>query len=174
MAILLAVPATLVGCDVAYNELSGNGRRTRAMVTALDSARPTAPYLSSFVRKYPDAEVTYRFYSADHKLGYIASVNLYGRYELELRLQPEFNWNHKKVVAYGEPSFSLVEIEKQEGSGRSYVGKTSERVFGATEWQTILEHGGDFGAIGFFMVTNSPAPGYMKWPKSAKFGTSMD
>lgn len=170
MALLWAVSAALVGCDVAYNEISGQGKRTRAMVAALDSVRPTAPYLSSFVRIYPNAEVTYRFYSTNHTLGFIAHVDLHGRYELELRLQPEFDKSYKKVVAYGEPRFQLIEIEKQEGSGRSYVGGATQRVFGAAEWQTILDHGGDFGVIGYFMITNRPAPGYMSYPKSAKFG----
>src|SRR5688572_12364717 len=110
MPILCAMSATLVGCDVAYNEISGNGKRTRAMVAALDSVRPTAPYLSSFVRAYPDAEVTYRFSSANDKLAFIARVDLHGRYELELRLQPDFDRTHSKVVAYGEPRFQLVEI----------------------------------------------------------------
>ena len=173
IAVLLAVSVTLVGCDVALNEISGQGKRTRDMVGALDSVRPTAPYLSSFVEAYPDAQVTYRFYSANNKLGFIAEIDLYGRYELELRLQPEFDKTHRKVIGYGDPRFGINEIEKQDGLGRSYV-RVTQREFGAAEWKTILDHGGDFGAIGYLMVTNRPAPGFMTRPKSAKFGTSMN
>ncbi len=134
------------------------------MFAALDSVRPTAPYLSSFVRAYPDADVIYRFYSANEKLGFIATVELYGRYELELRLQPDFDQTYRKVVGYGEPRFQILEIEKQEGRGRSYVGK-AQRQFGAAEWQAILDQGGDFGAIGYFMIKDKPAPGFTSGPK---------
>jgi hypothetical protein len=144
------------------------------MVATLDSIRPTAPYLSSFVKAYPEAHVTYRFYSENDKLGFIAEVELHGRYELELRLQPEFDKTHTKVVGYREPRFQILEIERQEGLSRSYVGGATQREFGTAEWQAILDQGGDFGAIGYSMIKNKPAPGFRPRPKSAKFGTLMD
>jgi hypothetical protein len=126
---------------------------------ALDHARASAPYLQDFLRLFPEAEVNYSYWGASGEPGYVAEVDLHGRYEFELRLPVRFDSTLRSIIGYGEPTFNLRELAMQEGLGRSY-NPASESRFGAADWRKIVESGASFQAIGYSMVTDQPAPGY--------------
>ncbi len=129
---------------------------------ALDAARISAPYLTNFVRLFPEAEVLYRNFGGG--FGYSVSVDLHGRYEVWIQLPVIFDTpSHDNVIGYGEPSFGISEFERvllsKSGQLETWFKKESQRGFGSTEWQKIVEANGDFGAIGYRMITNQPIPG---------------
>jgi hypothetical protein len=126
---------------------------------ALDHARASAPCLQDFLRLFPEAEVNYSYWGGTSGPGYVVEVDLHGRYEFELRLPVRFDSSRRSIIGYGEPTFYLRELAKQEGRGRSY-NPAGERRFGTAEWQRIVESRGSFQAIGYSMVTDQPAPGY--------------
>jgi hypothetical protein len=127
--------------------------------SALDAARPSAPYLSDIVRLFPEAEVNYRYFGARGEPGFNVAVDLYERYQLKMRLPVRFDSSRRTVIGYGEPKFYLLEVAKQKGRETSY-NPEGGREFGPAEWKKIVESRGDFGAIGYTMITNKPVPGF--------------
>ncbi len=129
---------------------------------ALDAARPSAPYVSDVVRLFPDAEVRHRNFDAS--LGFDVVVDLHGRYELTIQLPVVFDPAHRNVIGYGEPKFYLVEaasvIRNKSGIAETTLNPESERHFGSAEWRKVVEAGGNFGAIGYKMLTNRPVQGF--------------
>jgi hypothetical protein len=126
---------------------------------ALDHARTSAPCLQDFLRLFPEAEVNYSYWGGSSEPGYVAEVDLHGRYEFELRLPVRFDSSRRSIIGCGEPTFCLRELAMQAGRERSY-NQASDRQFGTAEWRKIVESGGNFQAIGYSMVTDQPAPGY--------------
>ena len=126
---------------------------------ALDAARPSAPYVTDFVRLFPEAIVTNRFFSrAGQPPGFNVEVDLYERYELLMQLPVLFDPTEDNVIGYGEPRFHILEISSQKGRDTSF-NRAGDRRFGSAEWQKIVEKGGDFNAIGYTMITDQPVPG---------------
>ncbi len=130
--------------------------------TALDAARSSVPYVSEFLRLFPKAEVRYRSFTGG--LGFDVSVDLYERYELTMQLPAAFDSSRSKVIDYGEPRFTLWEAasvkRNKSGIAETTLNPAGERRFGSADWRKIVEAGGDFGAIGYAMLTNQPVQGF--------------
>jgi hypothetical protein len=127
--------------------------------SGLDAARPSAPYVSDFVRLFPDAQVHYRYFTAGREPGFDVMAILYERYDLTMQLPAIFDFSGRKVVGYGPPAFYLNEAEKVEGRSISY--KSSQKgSLGAPEWQKIVAAGGDFEAIGYKLTKDRPVLGF--------------
>jgi len=134
---------------------------SRRQYAALDAAQASAPYLTNFVRFFPDAEVNYRHFGGG--FGYDVGVDLWGRYEFRMQLPLVFDLSGEEIVEYGEPMFLVLEFSEVNSSpdgipATSFRGE-GQRRFGSLEWQKIVEASGDFGAVGYHMITNRPIPG---------------
>ena len=139
--------------------LAREGRKGEALFAALDAARASAPYVSEFVRLFPKADVNYRYFAGTGEPGFDIGVDLYERYELRMQLPVRFDPGQRSIVGYGEPKFYLFEAASQKDRATSY-NPAGERRFGSAEWRRIVEKNGDFGVIGYAMVTNRPVPGF--------------
>lgn len=128
----------------------------------LDAARPSAPYLSDFVKLFPQAEVNYRNFSGG--FGFDVEVDLFERYEFQMQLPANFDSSGRSVADYGEPRFYLREVnhveERKNRTGVTSYNPLGERKFGSAEWRRIVESGGDFGVIGYSMISNRPVAGF--------------
>ena len=129
---------------------------------ALAADRSSAPYLSELVRLFPQAEVNYRNFSG--AFGFDVAVDLFERYEFQMQLPARFDSSHQSVTGYGEPRFHLREVDRVETrknrTGVTWYKPAGERTFGSPEWRRIVEGGGDFGVIGYSMITNRPVAGF--------------
>jgi hypothetical protein len=134
---------------------------TPTQYAALDAAQASAPYLTNFVRFFPDAEVNYRHFGAG--FGYDVGVDLWGRYEFRMQLPLVLDLSGEEIVEYGEPTFLILEFSEvkssPEGNPTTSLRREGQRRFGSVDWQKIVEANGDFGAIGYHMITNQPIPG---------------
>lgn len=142
-----------------FNALILESEKGEERFRALDAARPSAPYVADFLRLFPEAEVNYSYFAANDVPGYIVSVDLYERYEFEMRLPVLFDASRRNVIGYGESKFDLLEVASQKGRSTSY-NPAGGRRFGSAEWKSIVERGGDFRAIGYAMITNQPEAGF--------------
>jgi|GEM_PF-1878552 len=127
--------------------------------SALDAARPSAPYVSDFVRLFPAAQVNYRYFTGTGEPGFNVSVDLYERYEIGMQLPVRFDSSRRNVVGYGEPRFHIGEASSVKGR-ETWYKPPGGRSFGSEEWKKIVDSGGDFGAIGYAMITNQPVAGF--------------
>lgn len=159
----------IVGYGAAAGKQAGYAQSLREAVEkandshrALDAARPSAPYVSDFVRLFPKAEVRYRSFTGG--LGFDLTVDLFDRYEFTMQLPVVFDASRSKVIGYGEPRFTLMEAasvkRNKSGIAETTLNPAGERRFGSSEWQKIVNAGGDFAAIGYTMLTNRPVPGF--------------
>lgn len=135
------------------------GEKGRRRFAALDAVRGSAPYVSDFVRLFPGASVSYHYFDGNDVPGYDVEVDLHARYQFDMRLPVNFDSHRSKVIGYGRPVFYLGEIASQNGRETTF-NPVGARQFGSAEWQKVLEHNGDFSAIGYIMVTNIPIAGY--------------
>jgi len=131
---------------------------------ALDAVSNSAPYVSEFVQSFPNAKVSYRYFSSSDQPGFDVGVDLYDRYQFGMQLPVHFDTERRRVIGYGKPKFIIREVASvTRGSNGiaevSYVS-TGERHFGSADWQTLVAHGGDFAAIGYLMRTNQPVTGF--------------
>jgi hypothetical protein len=154
---------TAAGQQAAYAQLLREAvGKANDSHSALDAARLSAPYVSDFVRLFPNAEVRYRSFGGG--MGFDVNVDLFDRYEFTMQLPVVFDSSRSKVIDYGEPRFTLWEAasvkRNKSGIAETTLNPAGERRFGPTEWQKIVEAGGDFGAIGYTMHTNRPVPGF--------------
>jgi hypothetical protein len=96
--------------------------------------------------------------------GFDVNVDLFDRYEFTMQLPVVFDSSGSKVIDYGDPRFTLWEAasvkRNKSGIAETTLNPAGERRFGPTEWHKIVEAGGDFGAIGYTMLTNRPVPGF--------------
>lgn len=137
-----------------YAQLFGKAVETaNASHSALDAARPSAPYVSDFVRLFPKAEVHH--VSLSSGWGFDVNVDLFDRYEFTMQLPVILDPSGSKVIDYGEPQFYLNEATNVVKRTTWYDPKGG-RTFGSGEWKKIVESGGDFAAIGYTMMTNRP------------------
>jgi hypothetical protein len=160
---------TMVGYGAAAGKQASYAQLLREAVgqandshRALDAARSSAPYVSDFVRLFPKAEMRYRSFTGG--LGFDVTVDLFDRYEFTMQLPAVFDASRSKVISYGEPRFTLWEAasvkRNRSGIAETTLNPAGERRFGSSEWQKIVEAGGDFAAIGYTMLTSSPVPGF--------------
>ncbi len=156
-----AVPPKTTPEEVAsaMKLLAQEGEKGEVLFAALDAVRDSAPFVSEFLRLFPQAEVNYRYFTSDDLPGFDVQVELYDRYELMMQLPVRFDAEHRKVVGYGEPTFHLGEVVSQRGNERTY-NPDGERRFGSAAWRKIVESGGDFTAIHYTMQTNQPVVGF--------------
>jgi len=143
----------------SFTALTQESEKGKERFRALDAARPSAPYVAEFLRLFPEAEVDYRYFTGTGEPGFVLGVDLYGRYELDMYLPVLFDPPRRRVIGYGEPKFYLREVASQKGRETAY-NPTGERKFGSAEWKRIVESAGDFGAIGYVIITNQPVAGF--------------
>lgn len=139
-------------------------QKAKEWFAALSAAQPSAPLVVEFLRLFPDAEVRLRYFTTTGEPGFDVSVDLHGRYEFGMQLPVFFDPERSKVLSYGEPQFWIWEVATvtrgPSGIAGSSFNPAGERHFGSAEWRTIVEHGGDFSAIGYAMRTNQPVAGF--------------
>src|SRR5436309_1648578 len=107
-----AVPPKFTPEEVAQSLalLAREGEKGKARFAALDAVREAAPYVSEFVRLFPNAEVNYRYFTSMDEPGFDVGVDLYERYEFRMQLPVRFDPERRKVIGYGEPQFSIWEV----------------------------------------------------------------
>jgi hypothetical protein len=144
--------------------LAREAEKGKARFAALDAVRDSAPYVSEFVRLFPGAEVNYRYFTSTDEPGFDVGVDLHERYEFRMQLPVHFDPEHRNVIGYGEPKFMIWEAASvtrgPSGGAQTTLNPAGERHFGSPEWRTLVEHGGDFTAIGYTMTTNRPVAGF--------------
>jgi hypothetical protein len=144
--------------------LAREGQKGKERFAALNAVRASAPYISEFLRLFPNAKVNYRYFANPDEPGFDVGVDLYDRYEFRMQLPVRFDSERPSVVGYGEPRFVIWEAASVT-RGPSGIAETApksdgERHFGSAEWRTLAAHGGDFSAIGYVMHTNQPVAGF--------------
>jgi hypothetical protein len=139
--------------------LARDGQKGKVRFAALDDVRDSAPFVSEFVHLFPGTEVNYRYFTSADEPGFDVEVDLYERYSLTMQLSVRFDSERRKVTGYGDPKFYLLEAASQTGRETRY-DPGGARQFGSTEWRTLVEHAGDFSAIGYLMRTNQPVAGF--------------
>jgi hypothetical protein len=95
-----------------------------------------------------------------------------GRYELTMEVEVEIDYVNKKVTkVVGEPSFYLKEVSKvdvyQDGRAGGWYDGTSQREFGAEEWQKLYKSNGDVSVLGVVPKTD-PVPFFDKFVEQAR------
>ena len=72
------VPPTFTPEQIAqyFKALLQQAEKGNDPLKALDAARPSAPYLSDFVRLFPSAEVNYRTFGGSYGPGFDVGVGL--------------------------------------------------------------------------------------------------
>ena len=163
-SLVIVSSGAAVGKQVGYAKLLREAvENANDSHRALDAARPSAPYVSDFVRLFPKAEVRYRSFAGG--LGFDLTVDLFDRYEFAMQLPVVFDESRSKVIGYGEPRFTLWEAasvkRNKSGFAETTLNPVGERRFGSSEWQKIVEAGGDFASVGYTMITNRPVPGFI-------------
>jgi hypothetical protein len=148
----------------SHTLLAREAEKGKARFAALDAVRDSAPYVSDFVRLFPGAEVKYRYFTSSDEPGFDVGVDLHERYEFRMQLPVHFDPERRSVVGYGEPKFVIWEAASvtrgPTGVAATTLNSAGERHFGPTQWRRLVEHGGDFTAIGYTMVTNQPVAGF--------------
>src|SRR5262245_23632704 len=89
--------------------LAKEGEKGKIAFAALDAVRNSAPYVSEFLRLYPDAKVDYQYFTGTGEPGFDVDVDLHERYEFSMQLPVHFDSGRRKVVGYGEPQFVIWE-----------------------------------------------------------------
>lgn len=161
-----AVPPKFTPEEVAQSLalLAREGEKGKVRFAALDAVRDSAPYVSEFVRLFPTAEVSYRYFTSTDEPGFDVGVDLHERYEFRMQLPVRFDSERSKVIGYGDPQFSIWEAASVTRGPSGIAGTTlnpaGERHFGSAEWRTLVEHSGDFTAIGYVILTNQSVAGF--------------
>jgi hypothetical protein len=169
---ILFVTAFLGGCDYLVAPYPTKlKRQAENWFAGLDAARPSAPYVSDFVRLFPDAQVNYSYFAPKREPGFDLVVVLEGRYELNMKLPVTFDPAGRQVVSYGEPQFYLSEAAEVVGRCVSY-NPAHGRQFGSSEWKKVVENGGDFGAIGYTVLKSQPVAGLQELMVEGQRGIS--
>jgi hypothetical protein len=139
---------------------------------ALADATNSIPYAADFARLFPGAASYFSYYIGGAGPSSLnTEVLFFDRYKLSMNIPVTFDATRRKVRSFGKPEWSLVEFsevtkERRVGSLgpveilRSRTNPEGQRRFGAKEWKKIVEARGDFSAVGFPLITNSPAPGF--------------
>lgn len=131
----------------------------------IQNGRNTVPYVQEFHALFPSANDALGSESGivAENIGpihWLSSVVLHGRYILTMELPITLNNNHSAIVKYGEPEFTLLELESVQlgNNGRviEIVYGEHQTTFGKDQWAEIVESKGDFSAVGFVMLENRP------------------
>jgi len=131
---------------------------------ALADATNSIPYAADFVRLFPGAKSFLSYYTGVAGPSSLnTEIYLFDRYQLVMKIPVTFNQERDKIRGFGDPEFRLLEILK---IGRAPNGNLSiqyvaagQRSFGAGDWKRVVAAGGNFSAIGYTCITNSPVPG---------------
>jgi hypothetical protein len=86
----------------------------------------------------------------------------YGRYLVTMVIPLQVEHPSLRVTSFGTPSFILKEFKSFDWNGgngtrMSFISETNRR-FGITEWERLVQSGGDFTVLGVTPVINSPLP----------------
>lgn len=166
--VTVCIAAAAAYCLLSYSSVflyTHEAVKGHKRFSTLDAARPSAPYLSDFLRLFPSAEVNYRYFgSRSDEPSFHVTVDLHERYEFHLFLPAVYDSSRHKVIGYDEPKFQILEV----ASVKSHQGRTGvvsfnpagQREFSAADWGKIVESGGDFGSIGYPMITNQRVIGF--------------
>ena len=168
--VTVSLASLLVGCDSKQSALPSAATIQKVQSdydAALSDATNSIPFAADFVRFVP---VTQRFFSY-----YIGGAGpsqfcmkgcMYDRYQFTMVVPVTFDDKRRKIKTFGEPEFLLQEVTSvvpnPPGEGGVSVSWNTDcqRRFGSSDWQRIVNAGGDFSAIGYKCVTNSPVPSF--------------
>ena len=131
---------------------------------ALADSTNSIRYAAEFAKLFPGAVASFSYYTgevADPNLN--MEIYLHARYEFIMQIPVTFDASRRKVKTFGKPDFVLTEfskIEKIHDQLSMEYAENGERRFGASEWKKLVAARGDFSAIGYTIVTNSPVPGF--------------
>jgi hypothetical protein len=133
--------------------------------TALADATNSIPYAIDFVRLFRTSASFFSCYTGVVGPSILnMQSDFYDRYELTMQIPVTLDDTRRKVISFGEPQFTLLEISQvgKNANGQMHVSFSAEglRRFGASEWNRIVDAGGDFSAIGCRFTTNRPVFGF--------------
>ena len=122
----------------------------------------TVPHVSEFARLFPESETGISYYSGHYgQRTWHATSILHGRYKLSMHIELELNRLATKVISWSDTECYLHDIA-------SVTILDDERVrteaddqylrFSLDEWNLLVDSNGDFGVIGYEVVTNQPIP----------------
>jgi hypothetical protein len=142
---------------------------TRNYSKALDHGLATIPVARQFQELFPGSHNSYAYYAGVKNTPELqCQTLLYGRYELTLQIEVKFDDQRTKVVSYGDPAFSLEEIESVTFFDDGRVGIRNGDLhhrFGAKEWGQVYQAHGEFSALGLKPVKDKPVPNLEAWWK---------
>jgi hypothetical protein len=171
--LILALSTILVGCGSKETGLPSVAAITKEQSyyeAAMLDATNSIPFAADFTRLFPHAWTFFSYYTGT--VG-PSSLNmqtlLYGRYELHMRVPVTFDAARRKVNTFGQPEFLFQAISSitTADNGNLYVSYDTDNFhrFGSSEWKRVVESGGDFAAVGYTVVSNSPVPRFEEWQK---------
>ena len=164
--IIVALSALFVGCDSkpAWPPSASSLKKIQSNYdTALANATNSIPYASNFARLFPGNASSFSYYIGGAGPSSLnMEIFLFDRYQFGMKILVTFDEARRKVIAFGEPEFDLLEISEvgRAANGNLSINFNTEafRRFGASEWKQIVDAGGDFSAIGYTFITNRPVP----------------
>jgi hypothetical protein len=147
----------------------GSSQMTRNYSKALEHGLATIPAARQFQELFPGSHNGYAHYAGVKNTPELqCQTLLYVRYELTFQIEVKFDDQRTKIISYGEPKFSLTEIEKVTPSADGTTDMRSGDLqlrFGAQEWQKVYDARGDFSALGVKLVKDKPVPNLEAWWK---------
>jgi hypothetical protein len=164
--LILALSSLLVGCGSKRAALPSEATTENEQSNyeaALMDATNAIPCAADFLRLFPHAWTYFSYYTGvAGPSSFNMQTLLYGRYELYMKVPVTFGAHRRKVKTFGQPEFLLNAISNitNTDNGNLYISYDAgnNHRFGSSEWKRVVESGGEFSAIGYTVVTNSPLP----------------
>lgn len=170
-----SLASLLVGCDSKQTALPSAATIQKVQTdydAALTDATNSIPFAADFFRYVPVTQCFFSYYTGGAGPSrFCLKGCLYDRYQFSMVVPVTFADRRRKIKTFGEPEFLLQEVSSvvpnPEGEGGVSISWNTDgqRRFGASDWQRIVNAGGDFSAIGYTCVTNDPVPGFDKLRK---------
>jgi len=163
---IVTVSAVFVGCYSKQTSPPSDAtiKKTQSNYDlALADATHSIPYAAEFARLFPGNASWFSYYIGGAGPSSLnMEIYLFDRYQFRMGTLVTFDQARRKVIDFGEPKFDLREISNvgRAANGNLSINFNMEafRRFGASEWKQIVDAGGDFSAIGYTFITNSPVP----------------
>jgi hypothetical protein len=155
---------TQLGAQWARQMIEDAPRQQANYDAALAHATNHIPYAAEFARLFPGSASYFSYYTG--VVGpsrFVMESLLFQRYQLTMIVPVTFDETRRKVTTFGEPQLTLRELD---ATPRRFTGKEHSPNFGAPEWKKLVEARGDLSALGFTILTNSPAPGFEEFRKN--------
>ena len=138
----------------------------RRKAAAVEKGKKTVESASSLHALYPKARSSIENYLGEDST-WVAEVGLHGRYILSMAVPIRLDDNHENIVWSGEPSYTLVEVDRIEvdesGRAKVHFRSKSQLRFGPKLWMTLAEKRGDLTALGIAVRTTEPIQEFEKY-----------